>query len=228
MSREILFSAILHGVILVLALATAPFSIKSQRQYDEVIRVSLTALPEIQQPEPLEPVAIPEAVAEELAEIPIDPPTVKDKVKLKPKEKPKPRKKKNSKKKQPTQSKAGKDDKQNEIQSPMTAEGAPFAGARVDNASFNYPYWFTQTFNKIQRNYRNPVAYDGTLICAIYFQVIQSGRVVEVRVDQSSGIEAFDEACELAVQRSAPFPPLPKDFRDEILGITLPFKYDPR
>jgi TonB family protein len=44
----------------------------------------------------------------------------------------------------------------------------------------------------------------------------------------SSGISRFDDACVLAIQRSAPFPPLPKNFREEIIGITLPIKFDER
>ncbi|RKX27418.1 MAG: hypothetical protein DRP47_06590, partial [Candidatus Zixiibacteriota bacterium] len=106
--------------------------------------------------------------------------------------------------------------------------GSPFAGATIDNASFNYPYWFTQTFNKIAVNWKNPIVYDGTLICTIYFQVIKSGRIIELRIEKSSGIPEFDESCMRAVSGAAPFPPLPRQFRDEIIGLTLPFKHSPR
>jgi TonB family protein len=105
--------------------------------------------------------------------------------------------------------------------------GSPFAGATVDNASFDYPYWFTQAFYKIQTNWHNPVDADGPMVCLVYFQVLKSGRVVEARVDKSSGIPAFDQACVTAIDRSSPFPPFPKEFGDEILGITIPFKYQP-
>jgi outer membrane biosynthesis protein TonB len=44
---------------------------------------------------------------------------------------------------------------------------------------------------------------------------------------QPSGIPAFDNGCVQAIENSAPFPPLPEDFRDEIIGITIPFKYQP-
>ena len=117
---------------------------------------------------------------------------------------------------------------QQEIHSPVTGGGSPFAGATIDNVTFNYPYWFTQAFNKILRNWRNPVAADGAIVCVVYFQVIKSGRVIESKVQVSSGIRPFDDACLRAVERSAPFPELPRDFRDEIIGITLPFKYEPR
>jgi TonB family protein len=57
--------------------------------------------------------------------------------------------------------------------------------------------------------------------------VIRSGRVIEARVEQGSGIDLFDQACVASIQRSNPFPPLPANFADEIIGITIPFKYDP-
>ena len=71
------------------------------------------------------------------------------------------------------------------------------------------------------------MAIDATIVCVIYFQVIKSGRVIEKRVEETSGIPAFDQACLQAVERSTPFPPLPRDFTDEIIGITLPFQYKP-
>jgi TonB family protein len=108
-----------------------------------------------------------------------------------------------------------------------TGGGTPFAGAIIDNATFDYPYWFTQAFYKIQSNWRNPVAADYSIVCVVYFQVIKSGRVIELRIEEPSGIRTYDEACLRSVEHSAPFPPLPSGFRDEIIGITLPFKYEP-
>ena len=46
-----------------------------------------------------------------------------------------------------------------------------------------------------------------------------------MKIKQSSGIDAVDRDCIAAIERSAPFPPLPREFRDEIIGITVPIKY---
>lgn len=113
------------------------------------------------------------------------------------------------------------------VEAPGAGAGSPFQGATIDNARFNYPYWFTQAFNKIRSNWRNPVSADAPIVCLVYFQVIKSGRVIETRIEESSGIPAFDKACLTAIERSAPFPPLPRDFADEIIGMTLPFQYKP-
>jgi protein TonB len=221
MTREILLSLALHAAIVAATMIAAPFEIKKAPMYDEVIRVSLTAPSEIAPPSP-EPVAIPEMLPDELPEIPIDKPTTAKEVKIEKKKKKEETKPKRKKKKSPL---SKNKNKKKEIDSPATSSGSPFQGATVESESaFDYPYWFTQAFNKIAGNWRNPVAYDGTLVAVIYFQVIRSGRVVDLRVVQSSGIPAFDQACLQAVERSAPFPPLPREFRDEIIGITVPFK----
>jgi protein TonB len=129
----------------------------------------------------------------------------------------------------PIQAETGQDGTETgDVDVQAASGGTALSGATVDNASFNYPYWFQQSFNKIARNFRMPFAYDGTIVCAVYFQVIKSGRVIDIEIRESSGIPRFDEACKAAVERSAPFPPLPSEFRDEIIGITLPFKWNPR
>jgi len=238
MRRDLLLSFLLHVVILSATFISTPFEPRSETDYGEVIRVSLSSIPELpaaeEEPEPLPEIQIPQAVEEELPEIPIDDPATKpaveiDKSVVEPEPKPKPRDPKpynpDAKKAEETQAGNG----EGEIETSTTSHGSPFAGATVDNASFNrYPYWYDQAFSKIIRHWSNPVVSDGPIVCVAYFQIIKSGRMIESRIEQSSGIPAFDNACLLALKKAAPFPPLPRDFREEIIGITLPFKYEPR
>jgi len=216
MTRDVLLSLLLHLVIVTATVISAPFEIKRTRTYDEVIRVSLTSLPEIAPTKP-EPVSIPEMLPEEWAEIPIESPSTAKEAIVKPKEK---AQKPQTKKTKPSATEGEK----KEIEASATGSGSRFQGATIDNVSFDYPYWFTEAFRKIEGNFYNPVVYDGILVCVVYFQVIRSGRIVESRVEASSGVPAFDNACLQAIERSAPFPPLPREFRDEIIGITVPFK----
>ncbi len=115
---------------------------------------------------------------------------------------------------------------------PPSIEDAPmggtFSGATVDNAVFNYPTWFDQVVNKINDNFSPSREYEDTLVCVVHFQVLRSGRPVNLEVRESSGSKEFDDASLSAIERSAPFPPLPRDFREEIIGITLPVKWTPR
>ncbi|MEW6411574.1 MAG: TonB family protein [Candidatus Zixiibacteriota bacterium] len=230
MKREIFFSLALHLAIVAAAVVSSPFDAKKAFDYDDVIRVRAVAMPDFSPPaaaEPvaIEPLAVPQAMPEEVPEIPIDDP--KSVVEPKQVEKPKPKPEKKPAQQAPAKTEgnasAGAGDGKKEIDVSGSGPGSPFGSATIDNASFDYPYWFTQAFNKIAANFRNTVVIDGTVICIVYFQVIRSGRLVKVEVEQSSGIPAFDNVCVAAIERSAPFPPLPKEFRDEIIGISVPF-----
>jgi TolA protein len=81
---------------------------------------------------------------------------------------------------------------------------------------------------RISRNWRIPpgVPTDGNLVTMILFKVDQSGRVFDVRVNQSSGNPAFDEYSVSAVYKSAPLPPPPSEFAKEAetSGVLVPFK----
>lgn len=81
---------------------------------------------------------------------------------------------------------------------------------------------------RISRNWRIPpgVPTDGNMQAMIFFKVDQSGRVFDVRVNESSGNPAFDEYCVSAVRKSAPLPPPPSEFAKEAetSGVLVPFK----
>ena len=228
MKREILFSLALHAVIFAFAVVSSPFETSARFDYDDIIRVRAVSLPDFSPPSgespAMEPLAVPQALPEEVPEIAIDDPaTVAEPKKV---EKPKPKPPEDTKEVKSTESKpagAGAGNGKKEVDVAGSGPGSPFATATIDNASFDYPYWFTQAFNKIAGNFRNTVVIDGTVVCVVYFQVIRSGRLVVVEVEQSSGIPAFDRVCVTAIERSAPFPPLPREFLDEIIGISVPF-----
>lgn len=81
---------------------------------------------------------------------------------------------------------------------------------------------------RISRNWRIPpgVPTDGNMQAIVFFKVDQSGRVFDVRVNQSSGNAAFDEYCVSAIRKSAPLPPPPSEFAEEAKtsGVLVPFK----
>lgn len=229
MSKGLLYSIILHIIFFGGALITSPFDLRKKMDFGDVIKVTIKSMPEFKAAEPvsIQPPATPQAIiADELPDIPLsDPLTVKEKKKLK--EKPKPKKEKKPEKKAEAQPSKPEESQEKEIESKTTESGSMFAGATVDNQAFDYPYWIDLALSKVYSNFRSPVSSDATITAVVYFEVIQSGRVVIVRVKESSGIERFDDACVLAINRSAPFPPLPRSYGDEIIGITLPMAYDP-
>jgi outer membrane biosynthesis protein TonB len=46
-------------------------------------------------------------------------------------------------------------------------------------------------------------------------------------VEQPSGVFLFDQSCQRAVIDAAPFPPLPRDYGNEYVGVHFSFKFVP-
>ncbi len=219
---EIGLSLGLHAVVVTALLLAGTMATTNRFKPGEIIRVSLTAGP----PGKTAPVMTPAKPTTPAVQKPTPLPTKGAKAISDGKKKPAPKKTSGVRKGEEARFQAER--ASDEIVSDATASGSPFAGATVDNLSFDYPYWFEQAFTKIQSNWINTVEADGEIVCVIYFQVIKSGRLLEARVETESGIDVFDQGCLASIYKSAPFPPLPSDFADEVIGITLPFKYSPR
>ena len=218
MGRGIAYSFALHAGIILILLAFASLGTKPKINFDEVVKVSLASLPA--KPEPT-PIAQP-TPAEATPKIPVEPPKPTAKKVVTEQQKPKPKKEKPKQQTKEQQKPNPEVVTEATIDSVTSGENSAFKGATVDNPNFNYGWWFSQAFYKISSNWRNTVQYDGKLVCTISFQVIKSGRVFDLKVTESSGIPEFDNSCVSAVELSSPFPPLPRDFPDEVIGITIP------
>ncbi len=244
MTRDIAYSIALHLALVFAALAGAAVGGPSTNQYDDVIRVNLAAppldiptppqsTPPPAEPEPTPDPPTPEPPAIEETVIPEEPtesaepepepeiePEIVEEDPPPPVEQPA-----RPPDDAPTDTPdSGPDELPTEADSEIdVGRGSPFAGATVDNASFNYPFWFDLAFDKIARNFRNTVSTDARLVCVVSFEVLQSGRVVNLTVEHSSGIPRYDDACLAAIERSSPFRELPREFLDEVIRLTIPF-----
>jgi len=225
--KDFLFSLLLHAGFILGIMMLNPFTVRLHPKFESVA-VNIISLP---------PRGNPDLLKGETPKISIPKQTVKEQ-KAGPLPTPSKTKKQRSSKKAPSKVKnsAGYIDdgkKGSETQAGVDigealGPGSKFGSVAIDNANFNYPYYFIQAFDKVQQNWSNPVAANQPLSCIIHFQIIRSGTVLDPSIEQSSGVPAYDRACLRAVQASSPLPPLPVDFRDDIIGIHLEFPYQPR
>ncbi|MCX6827139.1 MAG: TonB C-terminal domain-containing protein, partial [candidate division Zixibacteria bacterium] len=199
MRHDFYLSLTIHFIIVAAMLISVPFKPKIRTNIDNIIQVSLASFPQSFQFGRSQLAAVTKTPSATSSAVPL--PEVKSKStnKLKAKE----GSKTNLSDKMPKEKTA---EGQKDISENLGA-GSPFGGAAVDNASFDYPYWFVQAFSKIERNWNNPVYANRPLSCIIYFQVIRSGRFITMEIEQSSTIDAFDRACERAVKLAEPLPP---------------------
>jgi colicin import membrane protein len=96
--------------------------------------------------------------------------------------------------------------------------GAP--AATFDNPDFTYGYYVDQMLAQISRNWSRPPVGSG-VETALHFRIERTGRIAELRIVRSSGINSFDLAALRAVQASSPLPPLPSAYRQSSLGVNL-------
>lgn len=93
----------------------------------------------------------------------------------------------------------------------------------LDAPYFPFNYYLNQVLSFISSNWYKPPSPEGTF-CTVYFIISKSGRIIDAKVEASSGNGAFDRAALRAVLASNPLPPLPYDFYEEKLGIHLKFQ----
>lgn len=236
--RDIFFSLIFHfGILLSLTLLN-PFNVLSRPDFESV-GVNIISMPPLGNPDLIKgdqmpEVKIPEAIVEEEAAIPIAMPESRNTPK--PVDKPKPKQEKAKPKPKEDPGYTGKPKTGDKSQqgsdatdaSDQLGPGSKFGSLNVDNPSFNFPTYFTGAFIKIERNWTNPVRANKELSCKVHFFILRTGTIMDPTLAKSSGVEAYDRACMRALQSSNPLPPLPSEFQDDIIGITLEFPYVPR
>jgi protein TonB len=93
----------------------------------------------------------------------------------------------------------------------------------VDNPSFTYGYYLDRLLLLIRGQWQRPQLGSGPE-AVIHFRILRDGSVDDVELVTSSGYSSFDLAALRAVQSAAPFPPLPRSYREGELGVNLIFR----
>jgi len=98
----------------------------------------------------------------------------------------------------------------------------------LDNPDFDSPFYISLIYTKVTNNWLNPTPRAIVpLVTVIYFKIRRDGKLGEIRIEKRSGNPAFDEAAYNAVRLSEPFPPLPDEFQQDMLGVHFEFEHLP-
>ena len=92
--------------------------------------------------------------------------------------------------------------------------------ATLDNPDFTYDYYIAQLLSSIDHNWTRPPVGNGVR-AVVSFRIQRDGSIAELAVRESSSFDNFDLAALRAVQNAAPFPPLPRAYRHDSLGVNL-------
>ncbi len=201
MNRFHILSTLLHIAIFFIFMAAYRGNFSKTPKF-EVYKVSIAPLP---QPKI---VPVEEPVQEEIKE------EVKEEL---PKEKAPP-------KKESSPEKPKKVEKKREQ---VIKKGLPDITPKIYTGSgrgFTYSYYLNILLNKINKNWHNPFKNkDVVLKSIVYFEVDKSGKIYNVRLEENSGNELYNETTIRAVTSAERLPPLPQEFSDDYLKVHLEF-----
>jgi len=209
MNRFTFFSILLHLLLFGTIALSSKNSFKSIPKF-EVYKVSLAPLP---QPKIS---GVPEA--------PIEPPAIKEPEK---KEEKKPPEEKSVVKKDTKETKQTKEIKKTKETKKGLPDGLPDIRHQIYTGSgrgFTYSYYLNILLNKIGQNWNNPYKEKDVILKSIvYFEVDKNGVISNIRIEEDSGDEVYNESTIRAVALTKKLPPLPEEFSDDYLKVHLEF-----
>ncbi|MEN6559352.1 MAG: energy transducer TonB [Acidobacteriota bacterium] len=106
--------------------------------------------------------------------------------------------------------------------------GGTGAGDPFGVAGFPFQFYLQMISDKITANWFQALVdpgVGGLLQTQVYFRIYKNGSISDVKIEVSSGIEAFDLSARRAIQTAAPFASLPNEYDGQYLGITLVFEH---
>lgn len=103
--------------------------------------------------------------------------------------------------------------------------GNPSASAGIATRKADFGPYMADLQRRIKRNWAPPKQQQSKRV-VLMFTIHKSGRLLGLRVLQSSGDPGTDKAAVSAVQLTAPFRPLPQEFRESQISIQFTFDYN--
>ncbi len=209
----VFFSFFLHGSLIALALFIYYMAFTPKIKVPPFYQVKLVGLPAASQPVPAQEAPKPAQPAPKAESKPRQQPAKKAAPKTATAAMPEfsPRKPKPEK---PAALPAEQEPAPSSPSAPGAKTGGKSEGVAVSAGSedFKFPPYLAIIRDKIERHWNPPPGTVQGAKAKIQFTVLRSGRVGEVKLQDSSGNFYFDQAAERAILLSSPFPPMPEEF----------------
>lgn len=95
-------------------------------------------------------------------------------------------------------------------------------------SSFPFSYYLQIIQDRVSVNWFTSLIDPGVVgqfQCVVFFRILRDGRIVDLQIEASSGLKSLDLSALRAVQNATPFPPLPREFEGDSLGVHLIFEH---
>ncbi len=128
-------------------------------------------------------------------------------------------------KKQQKQQEKTEEKKQLQEETKTTSQPIALPSLSLETAKFPFSYYVNIIRKKIVENWMWSQNYPGELKTVVYFKILRSGDIEDLKIKESSSNKLYDNLCLRAVELAKPFPPLPEGFKEDYLGVFFEFKY---
>jgi TonB family protein len=108
------------------------------------------------------------------------------------------------------------------------AESGSAFSSQIGLTNFPFTYYLQNIINRVSGNWFTSLVdpgITGSFQVTVHFRIHRNGQVSDLKVEETSGIRSLDMSALRAIQSSAPFPPLPRAYEDDYLGIYLIFEH---
>lgn len=108
-----------------------------------------------------------------------------------------------------------------------SGSGSAFT-SQIGLSNFPYTYYLQNIINRVSSNWFTSLVdpgITGSFQATVYFRIHKNGQVSDLKIEETSGIRSLDMSALRAIQTSSPFPPLPRAYEDDYLGIYLIFEH---
>ena len=97
---------------------------------------------------------------------------------------------------------------------------------KLDNPTFDSPFYINLILTKVTNNWLDPLpTTKAHLVATVYFRIVRSGKLKDLKIENSSGSPIFDQGAIKAISLSEPFPPLPDEYKSDFLGVHFEFEH---
>ncbi|MFP4081780.1 MAG: energy transducer TonB [Candidatus Aminicenantes bacterium] len=100
--------------------------------------------------------------------------------------------------------------------------------SQIGLSSFPFTYYLQIIIDRVSSNWFTSLVdpgMRGNFQTTVFFKIYRSGSVSDLKIEESSGVRSLDLSALRAIQSAAPFPPLPKEYTEQYLGIHLIFEH---
>ncbi len=109
--------------------------------------------------------------------------------------------------------------------------GGPGSGSyssQIGMSRFPFTYYLQIIIDRVSSNWFTSLVdpgLKGSFQTTVFFKILRTGRISGLKIEVSSGARSLDLSALRAIQTAEPFPPLPREYDGDYLGIHLIFEH---